>query len=1495
MSQKDNRRSWKGALTSFFGFGCDHKQKIKKCDHRGRVRALRMESLEDRHLLAITIEVLDNVGVEGLSNDNATAIVRTDTPTASSRTIYFSLGGTASSPTYSNMGTNPDYYLFNSSGTQLSETWVEINGNYDYVYAIELPANASSAIIELRAVNDSLRESTETATLTLCNNSNYTVDPDAEAVVLSILDNDDWEISVSATVTAGVVPFLAPSELTATVTDLTSIGLSWTASDLQSQYNIERSTDSQNWAVLQSNYSGTTYNDTSLPMGYTYYYRVSSWQPIPGASAPSATASAALPLVLPNVPELTTVLLVDEQTVALAWSAASGADSFTLQRSVDSANWTTIHANISTLAWQDNDNWIVDVPTFASVGRETTSNETPVPVVFRFTRSGSSDLTYPLTVCYLFDGEAERDNDSVMSIDIPQTIDLPEGSTLDLVASIGANPLGTNWTFIWDLDNDSIFGETGTDANWGNESGHSVLLDASGLTSPATRTISVRAVDDQDNTVTTTVTVSITNVAPSVICSGTTTIPVDELASWSGSFTDPGNDTWTMTVDYGDETTATITPNQDKTFLFNHTYATAGWYTVTLSISDGEDTTVITRTITVGTPSALAVTLVDLHSTPIPAGSAITLYSSYSSGPNPINPKPGEAVALQLRVHNESLDVIELDYDNAILPSGVSWVTQPFGELVPGDSASATLLWHAYSNLNGNIVLPVTEVDCPDYSFTLTGTIAGIIDTPEIDNIELRHDTGNDSDNATWDPVLKITASGEFGGGYAIIEFDHDNDGIPDGETTIYGTDWSALYDPSKTATNWIPPELGTAPVAIQYRLVHYHRDDTVWSTGQWSTFSCTLIPVPAGNDTISDLAITRGYGGTWSDEGAAILTGSLSTNSTSKVEILLDGNLYKTNAFDGSFEYYLPALTPGQSYTASVRALTTDEADSVYHPGPWSSVTFSTNPPELPALTLQNDDGSSSNDNISSDITLTGTLNPGVGYSYAEIEISLGSTLLGTTWTNADGTFSFTPKTILVVNDVASGTYTACAILRNADREIIARGTSASCCVTYVPSGPPPLVVSLAQPDPDVSNCTNVPIVSFSCEASESSKVQIEYQWKVVDNNWSSSVILSPRASGRIENESGTFIEYETDSRLIGTGTIPSGISTVQLRYRPVIYDPLLDSERAGDWAEWSFLYNKEDVNVYTVESLSLQYYSSASPLTTTRPVLTGTIDSTSSIANKTVRFFSDNTLLGSTVTDEYGAFSWEAESIPEGAVTIEAKVRFWNTATQAWSDGTSSEISFIRQFPSILTPSISRMMLWDDTGTRGDGITANPIIAGSLRNDGNGMYRVVIEYDTNGDGIGEGITATNEDGTFYFTPIAEPGFNTVRARAIRWNVFNSSEVTGNWYTLSYTYVAPDTSAAASLITFEPAEYVLNSAGIPVTRSTLMTGRVSSESGYENVVVEFDLDGDAIPDHETTPDERGIFRWNPVITTASEHTNVLAAIRLGMRDPLTDIVTDVP
>ncbi len=86
-----------------------------------------------------------------------------------------------------------------------------------------------------------------------------------------------------------------------------------------------------------------------------------------------------------------------------------------------------------------------------------------------------------------------------------------------------------------------------------------------------------------------TLAVTVRNVAPSVNAGSDALVAAGSMFVRNGSFTDPGADTWTATVNYGDG--AGVQPlalNPAQRFMLQHRYQTPGVYTVTVTVRDDD-------------------------------------------------------------------------------------------------------------------------------------------------------------------------------------------------------------------------------------------------------------------------------------------------------------------------------------------------------------------------------------------------------------------------------------------------------------------------------------------------------------------------------------------------------------------------------------------------------------------------------------------------------------------------------------------------------------------------------------------------------------------------------------------------------------------------------------------------------------------------------------------------------------------------------------------
>jgi PKD repeat protein len=114
-----------------------------------------------------------------------------------------------------------------------------------------------------------------------------------------------------------------------------------------------------------------------------------------------------------------------------------------------------------------------------------------------------------------------------------------------------------------------------------------------------TVTVTVTETDAEAGTGSRTATVTVNNVAPTVAAFAGATILRGETYGVTGSFADPGADTWTATVNYGDNSGTQSLALAAKNFSLSHTYTTAGTITGIVTVNDDDAPGSRTATVTV--------------------------------------------------------------------------------------------------------------------------------------------------------------------------------------------------------------------------------------------------------------------------------------------------------------------------------------------------------------------------------------------------------------------------------------------------------------------------------------------------------------------------------------------------------------------------------------------------------------------------------------------------------------------------------------------------------------------------------------------------------------------------------------------------------------------------------------------------------------------------------------------------------------------------------
>lgn len=162
-----------------------------------------------------------------------------------------------------------------------------------------------------------------------------------------------------------------------------------------------------------------------------------------------------------------------------------------------------------------------------------------------------------------------------------------EGSAISMSAAGSSDPDGDALTYDWsfgDGASGSALSFTHTYAQDGAYTIRLIVTDIRGLADTAFTTAAVA------------------NVAPAIAAFDGATLLPGETYTAPGSFTDPGNDPWSATVDYGDGSGVQPLALVGTTFSLSHQYGAAGQFTVWVRVADDDAAASRTQTVTVLAP-----------------------------------------------------------------------------------------------------------------------------------------------------------------------------------------------------------------------------------------------------------------------------------------------------------------------------------------------------------------------------------------------------------------------------------------------------------------------------------------------------------------------------------------------------------------------------------------------------------------------------------------------------------------------------------------------------------------------------------------------------------------------------------------------------------------------------------------------------------------------------------------------------------------------------
>jgi titin len=228
-----------------------------------------------------------------------------------------------------------------ASSSQINLSWKD-NSNDEQGFKIERKTGAGGAYSQVATVP---------ANTTAYSNAGLSPSTTYYYRVRAYSGTENGSYSNEASATTRGTPPPAPTGLAASPSNA-SVTLSWAASAGATSYNVKRSTASGGpYATVATGVTATSYTNTGLANGTTYYYVVSAVN-ANGEGANSAEASAT-PLAPPAAPTGLTATASGTQ-ISLAWTASTNATSYNVKRAtVAGGPYASVVTGLTTTGYTD--------------------------------------------------------------------------------------------------------------------------------------------------------------------------------------------------------------------------------------------------------------------------------------------------------------------------------------------------------------------------------------------------------------------------------------------------------------------------------------------------------------------------------------------------------------------------------------------------------------------------------------------------------------------------------------------------------------------------------------------------------------------------------------------------------------------------------------------------------------------------------------------------------------------------------------------------------------------------------------------------------------------------------------------------------------------------------------------------------------------------------------------------------------------------------------
>lgn len=156
--------------------------------------------------------------------------------------------------------------------------------------------------------------------------------------------------------------------------------------------------------------------------------------------------------------------------------------------------------------------------------------------------------------------------------------EMDEGSPITFDAGQSTDPAGDVLQYRWDLDGNGTW-----DTEYSFEPTITTTYMDDSAPSPSVQ------VFDGASASSSKVSLNVRNVAPTIAVDGHITLGADRRMTREFTIADPGSDSWTVNILYGDGTPRIATNLTTRTFVLDHTFPAAGYFQLELDVRDDDD------------------------------------------------------------------------------------------------------------------------------------------------------------------------------------------------------------------------------------------------------------------------------------------------------------------------------------------------------------------------------------------------------------------------------------------------------------------------------------------------------------------------------------------------------------------------------------------------------------------------------------------------------------------------------------------------------------------------------------------------------------------------------------------------------------------------------------------------------------------------------------------------------------------------------------------